>query len=466
MENKDFQNIEERDYRSDILELIRGDGSPEQLKNALEEYHFNDIASALSELTPEEREGLLDVIGNENMSKVVTYLDDAGEYLSELDAADAADIIEQMDADDALEALDDLDEDTKEQILQLIDDEEIKEDIGLLDSYDDDEFGSRMSTNFITVKRGSSIKEAMRCLVSKAAENDNIYTLFVVDENESFYGAIDLKELIVARSNIDLEELIYTAFPYVCDKESISDSIETLRGYSEDLIPVLSSETRRILGVITSNDITDIVADERGDDYAKLAALTEEEETNEKLVTSMRKRLPWLVALLFLGLGVSAVVGMFEGVVSALPVIVSFQSLILGMAGNVGTQSLAVTVRSLGSDERPKGARQIMLIIREMRIAFVNGLALGAISFITVWGYLALFSTVGATFALAAAGCVGAAMCFAMTISGMTGASIPIVLYKLGFDPAVASGPLITTINDLVAVISFYGLSFLLLLRL
>ena len=466
MENKDFQNIEERDYRSDILELIRGDGSHEQLKNALEEYHFNDIASALSELTSEEREVLLDVIGNENMSKVVTYLDDAGEYLSELDAADAADIIEQMDADDALEALDDLDEDTKEQILQLIDDEEIKEDIGLLDSYDDDEFGSRMSTNFITVKRGSSIKEAMRCLVSKAAENDNIYTLFVVDENESFYGAIDLKELIVARSNIDLEELIYTAFPYVCDKESISDSIETLRGYSEDLIPVLSSETHRILGVITSNDITDIVADERGDDYAKLAALTEEEDSDEKLITSMRKRLPWLVALLFLGLGVSAVVGMFEGVVSALPVIVSFQSLILGMAGNVGTQSLAVTVRSLGSDEKPKGARQIMLIIREMRIAFVNGLALGAISFVTVWGYLALFSTVGATFALAAAGCVGAAMCFAMTISGMTGASIPIVLYKLGFDPAVASGPLITTINDLVAVISFYGLSFLLLLRL
>ena len=236
--------------------------------------------------------------------------------------------------------------------------------------------------------------------------------------------------------------------------------------YSEDLIPVLSSETHRILGVITSNDITDIVADERGDDYAKLAALTEEEESDEKLITSMRKRLPWLVALLFLGLGVSAVVGMFEGVVSALPVIVSFQSLILGMAGNVGTQSLAVTVRSLGSDEKPRGARQLVLILREMRIAFVNGLALGAISFITVWGYLALFSTVGATFALAAAGCVGSAMCFAMTISGMTGASIPIVLYKLGFDPAVASGPLITTINDLVAVISFYGLSFLLLLRL
>ena len=466
MENKDLQNVEERDYRSAILELIRGEGSPEQLREALEEYHFNDIASILSELTPEEREALLDAIGNENMSKIVTYLDDAAEYLSELDAEDVADIIEQMDADDALEALDDLDEGTKEQVLLLIDDEEIKEDIGLLDSYGDDEFGSRMSTNFITVKRGSTIKEAMKTLIAEAAENDNRYTVFVTNEDGSFYGAIDLKELIVARSNVDMEELIYTTFPYVCDKESISENIERLRSYSEDLIPVLSSENKRVLGVITSNDITDMVDDEAGDDYAKLAALTEEEETDEKLGTSMKKRLPWLIALLFLGLGVSAVVGMFEGVVSELPVIVSFQSLILGMAGNVGTQSLAVTVRTLGADRKYKFGEQLLLIAKEMRIAFVNGLALGAISFLTVWGYLALFSAVGSTFALAAAGCVGGAMCFSMTISGMTGALIPIGLYRLGFDPAVASGPLITTVNDLVAVLSFYGLSFAMLLRL
>lgn len=466
MENKDLQNVEERDYRSAILELIRGEGSPEQLREALEEYHFNDIASILSELTPEEREALLDAVGNENMSKIVTYLDDASEYLAELDAAEVADIIEQMDADDALEALDDLDEGTKEQVLLLIDDEEIKEDIGLLDSYGDDEFGSRMSTNFITVKRGSTIKGAMKTLIAEAAENDNIYTVFVTNEDGSFYGAIDLKELIVARSNVDMEELIYTTFPYVCDKESISENIERLRSYSEDLIPVLSSENKTVLGVITSNDITDMVDDEAGDDYAKLAALTEEEETDEKLGTSMKKRLPWLIALLFLGLGVSAVVGMFEGVVSELPVIVSFQSLILGMAGNVGTQSLAVTVRTLGADRKYKFGEQLLLIAKEMRIAFVNGLALGAISFFTVWGYLALFSSVSSTFALAAAGCVGGAMCFSMTISGMTGALIPIGLYRLGFDPAVASGPLITTVNDLVAVLSFYGLSFAMLLRL
>ncbi|MBE6668279.1 MAG: magnesium transporter [Ruminococcaceae bacterium] len=466
MENRDFLDIENRDYSSAILELIRGDSSPEHIREGLEEYHFNDIAAVLPELTDEERDRLLDIVGTESMSKIATYLDDAGEYFSVLDAQEAADIIEQMDADEALEILDDLDDETREQVLSFIEDESVREEIELLDSYDDDEFGSRMSTNFISVKRGSTIKGAMKTLIAEAAENDNIYTVFVTNEDGSFYGAIDLKELIVARSNIDLEELIYTTFPYVCDKESISENIERLRSYSEDLIPVLSSKNKSILGVITSNDITDMIDDELGDDYAKLAALTEEEETDEKLSKSMKKRLPWLIALLFLGLGVSAVVGMFEGVVSELPVIVSFQSLILGMAGNVGTQSLAVTVRTLGADRKYKFSEQLMLIFREMKIAFVNGLALGAISFLTVWGYLSLFSAVGSAFALAAAGCVGGAMCFSMTISGMTGALIPIVLYRLGFDPAVASGPLITTINDLVAVVSFYGLSFALLLRL
>lgn len=464
MENKNFFEAEERDYRSAILEIIRGDYTDEQIREMLEEYHDNDIASILDELTPEERERLLDAIGNEAMSEIVPYLDDAGEYLSELDADEAADIIEQMDADEALEALDDLDEKTRSEVLELIEDE-VKEDIELLDSYDEDEFGSKMSTNFIAIKRGLTIKSAMKELIAEAAENDNIYTIFVTNEDGSFYGAIDLKELIVARSNIDIEELIYTTFPFVCDKESISENIERLRGYEEDLIPVLSSENGRLLGVITSKDIIDIVDEELGDDYAKLAALSSEEEPDESLFKSMKKRIPWLVALLFMGLAVSAVVGLFEEVVDELPMIVSFQSLILGMAGNVGTQSLAVTVRVLGSDEEFSFKKQLIIIIRETRVALLNGLAIGVVSFLIVCGYLLLFGGYGLPFALSAAGCVGAAMCFAMMISGFTGAAIPMCLYRFGVDPAVASGPLITTVNDLVAVISYYGLAWALLLN-
>ena len=465
MEEKNEFLLQERDYGAEILALIRSGLGDDEIREQLNDYHENDIAGIFEELTAEEREFVRRIFGNEIMSEIVSFLDDAGDYLSEIDADDAAEIIEQMDADDALEALDDLDEETRSEIFDLIEDTEIKEDIELLDSYEDNEFGSRMSTNYIVVRRNLSIKEIMKSLVSEAAENDNIYKIFVVNEDDSFYGAIDLKDLIVARSNVDPEMLISTAFPFVYDKELISENIERVRGYSEDMIPVVSSATNALIGVITSTDIVELVDEERGDDYAKLAALSSEHEPDESLFESMKKRVPWLVALLFMGLAVSAVVGMFEGVVASLPMIVSFQSLILGMAGNVGTQSLAVTVRLLGNDDDNSWKTQILTILKEIRIALLNGVVLGAISFLIVSAYLFVFASYGAAFVFAAAGCVGLAMCFAMTISGFTGAAIPICLYRCGVDPAVASGPLITTINDLVAVLSYYGLAWALLLN-
>ena len=339
MEKRNFFGAEERDYRADILQLIQSDLSDEDLKNELEEYHDNDIAGVIDELEPELRNRLYDVLGTEAISRIVAFLDDAGEYLSELEADEAADIIEQMDADDALEVLDELDEEKRNQVFELIEDTEIKEEITLIDSYDENEFGSKMSTNFISVKKGQTIKSAMKTLVSEAAENDNIYTIFVTDGDGIFCGAVSLKELIVARSEDNFEDLIYSAFPYVFDKDIISENIERVRGYSEELIPVLQTESGKLLGVITSSDITEIVDEELGEDYAKLAALGSEESADETLFTSMKKRVPWLITLLFLGLAVSAVVGLFGNVVDELPMIVAFQSLILGMAGNVGTQS-------------------------------------------------------------------------------------------------------------------------------
>ena len=465
MEKKEFFENEERDYRADILDIIRSGKSDEEVRLLLEDYHDYDIASVFEELTEEESERLLLILGNEGMSDVVPFLEDAGEYLAELDADEAADIIEQMDADEALEVLDELDDEVRQEVLLHIEDEEIKEDIKLLDSYGDDEIGSKMSTNYIVIRKDLSVKAAMRTLISEAPENDNIYTIFVVNDDGSFYGAIDLKELIVARSDTPLDELIYTNFPYVCDKDRISENVERLKGYSEDLIPVLSSEDGRLLGVITATDVTELVDEELGDDYAKLAALVSEEEKGESLFKSMKKRVPWLIALLFMGLGVSAVVGLFESVVDELPMIVAFQSLILGMAGNVGTQSLAVTVRALGADEDFGFKKQFLIIAKETRVALLNGLALGLFSFVIVGAYLLLFGGYATGVALTTAACVAFALWFAMTISGFTGAAIPMCFYRLGIDPAVASGPLITTVNDLVDVVSYYGLAWALLLN-
>ena len=231
------------------------------------------------------------------------------------------------------------------------------------------------------------------------------------------------------------------------------------------MIPVLTENVKKLVGVITASSVAELVDEMVGDDYAKLAALGSEMEEGEGLFASLKKRIPWLIILLFLGLAVSAVVDLFEGVIAELPMIVSFQSLILGMAGNVGTQSLAVTVRSLGADTTLTFKTRIKMILKETRVSLFNGLIVGLISFAIVAVYL-LFTAHDIAFALPVAGCVGGAMCFAMMISGFTGAAIPLSLHHIGIDPAVASGPLITTVNDLVAVISYYGLAWALLLGL
>lgn len=454
------ENEEERDYRAAILSIIRGDCDDKLLKELLSDYHENDIASALDELSPQERERVIGALGSDAISDILPFTDDVAEYISEMDADDAAEVIEQMEIDDAIETLEALDEETRNELLSLIEDD-VKEEIELIASYGDDEFGSVMTTNFIAVNRASTVKETMRALIEQAAENDNISTVFVLDDG-LFYGTIDLKELIIARNSVALDDIISLNFPFVYAKDEISENIDRIREYSEELIPVLS-EKKELLGVITAQDITELVEAESSEDYAKFAALTDHEDVSESVFRSVGKRLPWLAILLVLGLIVSAVVGLFEGIVAELPLIVSFQSLILGMAGNVGTQSLAVTVRALNSEEL--GAKKAFgFIFKETRIGFVNGLLVGLCSIAIIGGYLCLRGT-APSLAFTTAGCVALALCFAMMISGFTGAGIPVIFSKMGVDPAIASGPLITTVNDLVAVISYYGLAYMLLLK-
>ena len=217
--------------------------------------------------------------------------------------------------------------------------------------------------------------------------------------------------------------------------------------------------------MLTAQIVTEIVGSEMGEDYAKLAGLAAEEDLHEPLRRSIGKRLPWLIVLLGLGLVVSAVVGLFEKVVASLTLIVAFQSLILDMAGNVGTQSLAVTIRVL-MDEELTGKQKLALIWKESRVGLCNGLILGGLSFLLVGVYLTLLKGQPVHVSFAVSMCTGAALLVSMFLSSICGTAVPIAFKKLKIDPAVASGPLINTVNDLVAVVTYYGLAWLLLLYL
>ena len=449
-------------YAEELLEILHSSLSDEELLDRISDYHENDIADALSQLTEEERKKLYPILGAERLAEIFTYIDDPDEYLKELDLDKVAKVISFMDSDDAVDVLDEFDDSTQEKLVEMLD-EESSHDIKMIQSYEDDEIGSKMTTNFIVIYHDLTIRQAMRELVRQAGDNDNISTVYVVDRKDMFYGAIDLKDLIIARERDSLDDIISTSYPYVTDHEKISDCIESIKDYAEDSIPVLTEE-KMLIGVITSQDIVEVVDDEMGDDYAKLAGLTAEEDLNETTKESMKKRLPWLIILLFLGIGVSSVVGVFETVVATLPIVMCFQSLILDMAGNVGTQSLAVTIRVL-MDESLTGKQKAELVWKEMTIGFSNGLILGTLSFIVIGLYIALFKGKTFMFAYAVSGCIGIALVVAMVISGAVGTCIPLFFKKINVDPAVASGPLITTINDLVAVVTYYGLSWIFLIE-
>lgn len=453
---------EKPDYAKELEAIIKSNASDAEIREQLDDYHENDIADVLEELTPEERKKLYRILGKEIVSEIFTYLEDVEIYINELDSEVAADIIESMDADDAVDVLDELEDEKSQELIELLD-EESRHDIDLIHSYDEDEIGSYMTTNFIVIKRGVSVRQAMKALVEQAAENDNIGTVYVEEQDETFYGAIDLKDLIIAREYIQLEDLISTSYPYVYAKETVEQCIEDLKDYSEDSIPVLDNDNR-ILGVITAQDLIEVVDEEMGEDYAMLGGLTAEEDLQEPVLQSIRKRMPWLIVLLFLGLGVSAVVGIFEKVVAELTLVMFFQSMILGMSGNVGTQSLAVTLRVL-MDENLTVKEKMYLAWKEMRIGLSNGILLGIMSLVIIGCYIMLFKGKSFLFAFSISGCIGISLAVAMMISGFNGAIIPIIFKKMKIDPAVASGPLISTINDLVGVVVYYGLTWIFLIN-
>lgn len=463
--NLDEEIIHSRpDYESEILELVRNVNSPKLLRENLDEYHAYDIAEAFNSMTSFEREKLYKMLDTEQLAEIIEYMDDQDQarFLSEMNIRKVIAIFNEMETDKAADLLKGFDKERSEIILELLE-PEVRKKISVIFSYDEDEIGSKMTTNYIEVAKGLTVREAMRDLIRQAPENDNITTIYVHDENGMYYGAVNLKDLIIEKPDTPLEEIIVTSYPYLYANEPIDKVVEELKDYNEDSIPILNNDNL-LLGAITSQDLLEVMDEEMGEDYAMLAGLVAEEDLEESLSQSLKKRLPWLIILLFLGLVVSSVVSLFEGVVAQLTIIMAFQSLILGMSGNAGTQSLAVTIRVL-MDETLDRKQKFSLIWKEFRVGIANGLIIGLVAGATLGLYIHFFKGYAWNDAYAISLCIGVALWISMVISSLTGTTIPLFFKKIGVDPAVASGPLITTVNDMVGVVTYYGLAWIFLLQ-
>ncbi len=436
----------------EIIDLIKNEESLETLAEALKHYHPFDIASSFGDLEQEDRAKLYKILDSKELGEIFSYIEDASEYLEEISINHAASIITEMDNDDAADVLSQASDEMREEILSHLDDEQRADIIDLV-QYEDNQAGSIMDKTFIAVASGITVNKAMKQVIKEAPEVSDIDTIFVT-KDKKLLGVITLKELIIAKSPTTVDEIMDEKFHFVSPEADLEDTLKIIKDYDIYSLPVIENE--ELIGIITMDDALLAMVDESMDDYAKLSGLTSEESPDESVFQSLKKRIPWLAILLILDFFVSMVISTFENTIAQKYVLVFFQSVILGLAGNAGTQALAVSIRKISQGELDSKVRVGKHLFNEFKTGLSMGVILGIIALLAVTLFL-FIKKEPAYFNVAIV--VSVAIVSAMSLSSLFGSLIPLLFEKLHIDPAVASGPFITTINDILAVVIYFGIA-------
>ncbi len=432
----------------DIMKL-----SKKQIIIELDKIHGYDLAQSFLELKQDEKTKLYKILTNEKLADLVSYLelDDAALVLQDFDLIKQKQVIEEMEPDDAADIISELEEDNQEQLLKVLTD---ADEISSLIEYDEDETGSAMTTLLLTLTPDMDVKQATKKVIKEAPDVESISTLFIVDQNNRFLGVVGLKKLLKAKLPLTIEDIMIDRIS-VLDTDPITETIAKIRNYAIYEIPVVN-EQRELLGMVTLDDALDIYEDEAQEDFEKLSALPETLDQNT-FKTAMH-RIPWLLMLLVISIPISLVTSLFEEVLTAVAILIIFQPLISGSAGNVATQTLAVTLKMFAKNEEGvlKNSK------REIFTGMINGFVIGAVAF----GVTFLFTSLNRQLTdmpLRIAFVVGLSLWLTVLIAPMIAVLVPVTLKKLKLDPAVASGPFITTLIDLSAISLYFGLATILL---
>ncbi|HHY72444.1 MAG TPA: magnesium transporter [Bacillus bacterium] len=377
--------------------------------------------------------------------------EDQETILQEMDPAYIADMLSEMYADDAVDVLNELEKDQVASFLTIMDDEAAQEIKDLL-HYEEKTAGSIMTTEFVAISANQTIKNSMKILKAEAQEAETIYYIYVVDDEEHLVGVISLRDLIVADDDKLISECMNDRVVSVSVSEDQENVAKMMKDYDFLAVPVLDYQ-RHLLGIITVDDILDVMEEEATEDYSKLAGVTDVESNDYSAFSAAKNRLPWLIILLFLGMFTASLIGRFEETLNKVTILAVFIPLIAGMAGNTGTQSLAVAVRRIalgGIDSSSK----FKMLRKEIGTGLIIGLICGTLVMVVV--YLWQHSLVLGFL-------VGIAIFTTLTVATMSGALIPLIMHKFKIDPAVASGPFITTLNDIISILIYFGLATLLM---
>lgn len=442
-----------------IKELI-ATKNKEELKQILTESHPYDVASIIDELEDDEVDYLISLLDKKEVADIFEYIDEdkVAKIIERMESSLSANIISEMESDDAIDVIKSLDSDVKQKITSYISKEQLT-DMKELASYDETEAGSIMTNNYLKVSYKCTIPEVMKILVNESNEQEIIDTIFVINEKSELVGLIDLKKLIIARKDTPLKNIIETKFKSCEDTSSISQASTILKEYSLLVLPVLHNKVLK--GIITIDDVIDFVDEDKNDDYDKLAGLAGDNDT--KVSSVFKSRIPWILILMVLSFIVSTVLGLFEEIIASATILVFFQTLLLDMGGNAGTQSLASSVVRLSKGELDTKKHIKKHLGKEVVSGLVIGLILGICAFIITYIFMLIKGNIDHKAMISLV--IGLSMSIGIFLSNFMGSLIPIFLSKIKIDPAVASGPFITTLNDVFGVVIYYSIAYLVLIE-
>ena len=442
-----------KEYIQQIHQLI-AENKNTALLNLLEDLHYADVAEIVEELGTEEAIYLIKLLDSDVTSEVIAELDedDREKILKGLSSKEIAEEIEELDTDDATDIIAELSEKQKKEVISHIEDEEHAKDIIELLRYDEDTAGGLMAKELVKVNENWNVLTCVKEMRKQAEEVTRVHSIYVVDDNDILKGRLSLKDLLTTSTKTAIKDVLIKKVDAVNVNDKAEDVARIMQKYDLEAIPVVD-ELGRLVGRITIDDIVDVIKEEAEKDYQLAAGITQDVEADDSIWKLTKARLPWLLIGMFGGLGAASIINGFQGAFLKFPVLLIFIPLIQATAGNVGVQSSAIVVQALANNTM-KG-EMASRIFKEFLLGLINGLVIAGV--VILISHFA-FKT---SFLISITVCV--ALITVIIMAALIGTFIPVFLEKQGVDPAVATGPFITTSNDVFGILIYFMIAKLIL---
>ncbi|CAM1358518.1 Magnesium transporter MgtE [Tenacibaculum litopenaei] len=420
-----------------------------EILETFESVHHADIAEVLEELTFEEALYIIRLLDSETTSEVLMDIDEdtRERVLGELSAKEIAEEIDELDTDDAADVIAELPEERKQEVIQEIEDKEHAKEIVELLRYDEHSAGGLMAKELVKVNENWNVMSCVKEMRQQAEEVTRVHSIYVVDNDGKLKGRLSLKDLLMASTRSKIADVYIPNVDYVYVHDAADEVANIMRKYDLEAIPVVD-ELGVLVGRITIDDIVDVIKEEADKDYQLAAGITQDVEADDSILQLTRARLPWLFLGLIGGISAASIMGFFDEALSKNAILFMFTPLIAAMAGNVGVQSSAIIVQGLANDD-VKGSVGKRLL-KEMSLAAVNGAILAILLF-----FFVLVSESDINMAIA----ISVSLFAVIVVAGLIGTFIPLFLHKRGIDPAIATGPFITTSNDIFGILIYFSIA-------